>query len=79
MKTLADLKDSLYEDKEHAQYMLIEELEDLTPFMQGYYKGQIRVFDAIIMDIRAVLKHHDCESSGKACLMCGEDLAAPQD
>ncbi len=72
MKNLQDLRDKLHNEIEYLKDELVDNLEELTPFKIGKYKGRIRALEWVCDELRGALKHHECEFSDKVCLMCGE-------
>lgn len=72
MKNLQDLRERLIDESQDLKDILIDCLDELTPFAQGEYRGRIRELESICADIRNALKHHDCEYNAEVCLMCGE-------
>lgn len=61
LKTFEELRDYLYEEKQHACERLVENLEELTPFQLGRIQGAIGAWDEILNVLRNTMKYGDVE------------------
>ncbi len=60
-KTFEELRDAIVQIKQDTLELLCEDLEELTPFRQGMYRGSIMGYDEILTVIRNAIKYGDAE------------------
>lgn len=56
-KNFEQLAEWLYEEKYREMEVLLDNLEDMSEFDRGYYKGKITIYDELMHDIRRGIKH----------------------
>lgn len=60
IKTFEDLRTAIWESKQHATDMLIDQLEESTKFQRGWFYGEIFAYNEILDLLRNIIKYGDC-------------------
>ncbi len=59
--TFDELRQRIWDEKQNTIEVCIDRLEELTPFQQGIYRGEIIAYDEILNIMRGIEKWGDLE------------------